>query len=521
MKREIIYAPLGTKRHNHELQLSKAHNCGTIPSRIQTVLLTLYLIGNIVFCLLLDFKQESLAMLAELRGRTGILAVANLLPLVVMAGRNNPLIGLLKISFDTFNLFHRWVGRLVVCESVIHVLAWFAAYKQSMGTAAASRSFVNDPFLCWGLTGSVCMAVMAIQSVSPLRHAFYETFLQVHQILAAVGLLAVYVHLDIPKLPALPLIRIALCLWLAERLLRFARIIYLNHSRQSGSTKLIVTALPGEASQLSFRLPRHVNIAPGSHVYVYLPKLALWQSHPFSVAWTSTASEPSFGVDIEPKTPGTAERQQSIHPRGFPASRTPTRLSLICAARTGMTRKLYDIARASPSGSVEMAGFVEGPYGGHESLASYGTVFLFAGGAGITHHLVQIRHLLASAHDQMVATRKIVLVWTVREAEAFNWVRDWMEEILKMPGRREVLKVYVYVTRPRKLEGFISAGQRMQLIPGRCCPGSVLDQELPHRIGATMVSVCGPGGFADEVRAAVRARIHLATLDMTEESFTW
>ncbi|RMZ86591.1 hypothetical protein DV736_g6181, partial [Chaetothyriales sp. CBS 134916] len=520
IKREIIYAPLGTKRHNRELQLSKAHNYGTIPGRIQTLLLTLYLIGNIVFCLLLDFKEERLVLLAELRGRTGVLAVANLVPLVVMAGRNNPLIGLLKISFDTFNLFHRWIGRLVVAESVIHVLAWFAAYKESKGAAAVSRSFMNDPFLCWGLTGSVCMGAMAIQSLSPIRHAFYETFLQAHQILAVVALLAVYVHLEIPKLPALPLIRIAICLWLAERLLRVARIAYLNHARQSGSTKLVVTALPGEASRLTFQLPRHVTIQPGSHVYVYLPKVTLWQSHPFSVAWTNTVSGPASGVDLAPKTPSMAERQEPpLLDRS--ASRAPTRFSLICAARTGMTRKIYEIARASPSGSVEMCGFVEGPYAGHESLASYGTVFLYAGGAGITHHLIQIRHLLACAHDKTVATRKIVLVWTVREAEAFSWVRDWMEEILRMPGRREMVKVYLYVTRPKKLEAFVSAGQTIQVITGRCCPGSVLDHELPHRIGATMVSVCGPGAFADEVRVAVRARIHLGTIDMNEESFTW
>ncbi|RMZ80216.1 hypothetical protein DV737_g3096, partial [Chaetothyriales sp. CBS 132003] len=521
IKREVIYAPLGTKRHNRELQLSKAHNYGTIPGRIQTLLLTLYLIGNIVFCLLLDFKEERLAMLAELRGRTGVLAVTNLVPLVVMAGRNNPLIGLLKISFDTFNLFHRWIGRLVVAESVIHVLAWFAAYRESKGASAASRSFINDPFLCWGLAGSVCMGAMAIQSLSAVRHAFYETFLQAHQMLAVVALLAVYVHLDIPKLPALPSIRMAICLWLAERLLRVARIVYLNHARQAGSTKLVVTALPGEASRLTFQLPRHVTIQPGSHVYVYLPKVTLWQSHPFSVAWTYDSSELASGAaELGPKTPSTAERQGPplLHRSG---SRTPTTFSLICAARTGMTRKIYEIARASPSGSVQMCGFVEGPYAGHESLASYGTVFLYAGGAGITHHLVQIRHLLASAQDKTVATRKIVLVWTVREAEAFSWVRDWMEEILTMPGRREMLRVYLYVTRPKKLEGFVSAGKTMRMIAGRCCPGAVLDQELPHRIGATMVSVCGPGAFADEVRAAVRARIHLGTLDMNEESFTW
>jgi hypothetical protein len=58
------------------------------------------------------------------RTRTGTMAVVNLLPLVVMAGRNNPLIKLLNVPFDTWNLLHRWFGRIVVLESLAHILAW-------------------------------------------------------------------------------------------------------------------------------------------------------------------------------------------------------------------------------------------------------------------------------------------------------------------------------------------------------------------------------------------------------------
>ena len=526
LKRQLIYAPLGNKRHNRELQLSKAHNYGTIPSRIHAVLLVLYLIGNIVFCALLNYKQEKLATIAELRGRTGVLATVNMVPLVIMAGRNNPLIGLLKISFDTFNLFHRWIGRLVIAESVMHVLAWFEAYRVQKGAFAASKAFNGNSFLQYGLIGVVSMAVIAIQSLSPIRHAFYETFLTTHQIMAFFAMFGVYMHIEIPKLPALPYIQLAVALWIAERFLRFARILYLNHARKTGMTQLAITALPGEASRLTFQLPRAITIRPGSHVYVYLPKVSLWQSHPFSVAWVNTDSEPATGLTSRPNTPHTPKTPNSLerqldHPVK-PASKIPTSLSLICVARSGMTRKIYDLASASSSGSVEMTAYVEGPYAGHDSLASYGTVFLYAAGGGITHHLVQIRHLLACAHAKTVATRKIVLVWSVRDAEAFAWVRDWMNEIMGMPGRKEILKVFLYVTRPKNKNGeFVSLSGSLKTIPGRCSPGSVLDQELPHRIGATMVSVCGPGAFADEVRAAVRDRVNLASIDFNEESFTW
>jgi hypothetical protein len=41
-----------------------------------------------------------------------------------MAARNNPLISWLNLSFDTFNLLHRWFGRIVVLEAIAHTVAW-------------------------------------------------------------------------------------------------------------------------------------------------------------------------------------------------------------------------------------------------------------------------------------------------------------------------------------------------------------------------------------------------------------
>ena len=199
----------------------------------------------------------------------------------------------------------------------------------------------------------------------------------------------------------------------------------------------------------------------------------------------------------------------------------PTSVSLVMVARTGMTKKLYEQARAAPGNQLKIRGFLEGPYAGHDSLVSYGTVVMFAGGGGITHHLIQIRHLLAGARAQTVATRRIVLVWSIRDVECMEWVKPWMNEILHMEGRREVLMIRVQVSKPSRRIVHDKNKPTMQILQGRCDPGAVLDEILPTRIGATMVSVCGPGALADEVRAAVRARIHLGNLELNEESFTW
>ena len=124
VKKHVLYAPLGRKRHNREIQLSTAVNIGTLPSRFQTVLVILYIACQFAYCVLLDYKANvKEALIAELRGRSGTLAVLNMVPLFLFAGRNNPLIPLLRLSFDTYNLLHRWLGRLVVLESLVHTAA--------------------------------------------------------------------------------------------------------------------------------------------------------------------------------------------------------------------------------------------------------------------------------------------------------------------------------------------------------------------------------------------------------------
>ena len=526
LKKNLIYAPIGTKRHNREIQLSRASNYGTLPGRLHTILLLAFFIGNCVFCLILDYKHQSRGkILAELRGRSGILATANLIPLVIMAGRNNPLIGWLKISFDTFNLFHRWIGRIVVFQSFIHVMSWWCAYNLTEGPSAPAHSFKGSPFLQYGLISMISMGIIFFQSLSPLRHAFYEVFLCSHQFLAFFGLLGLYQHLELPQLPALPYIRAVGIIWGVERLARLGRLLYLNHKRKAGNTSCVAEALPGDATRITCQLPRHVTIRPGSHVYVMLPKISGFQQHPFSVAWTNVESEPATGRATEgpyvlPGTPNSLEKQTTAPI--YKASEAATSISLIVASRSGMTKTLHDKASQAKDGSLKMSAWIEGPYAGHEKFDSYGTVFMFAGGAGITHHLIQARYLLSGAHAKTVATRKMVLVWTVKDSSHFGRVRPWMDEIMQMPGRREMLKILLYVTKPRTDETeYSSPGGTIRTHAGRCSPGDVLDQELPERVGASIISVCGPGAFADEVRAATRARMGTACIDFNEEAFTW
>ena len=518
LKKQVFYAPLWKKRHNREIQLSRAMNVGTLPSRLHTVLLLTYLLSNTIYCFVLDYSQPKAKSIAEFRGRSGHLALVNMLPLVILAGRNSPFIPLLRISFDTYNLFHRWIGRVIAVEAFAHTLAWAWNEYDAAGMKGISEHLQESPFLAYGLLGTVALSIIMLQAPSIVRHAFYETFLHIHQLLAILTIIGVKVHCRIGVLPGESYIDWVIALWALERAARLFRMVYRNVSMRRFS-KVTVEALPGkdvEACRVTIELVRPWNYRPGTHTYLYLPTVAFWMSHPFSIAWSDERQTPY----LTPEKLSTDSDVESAITE-LPAQ-TSTNISLIIAKRTGMTATLFNKARASPNGVLRTYGLVEGPYGGIDRLHSYGTVILFAAGVGITHQIGHVRDLLQGQRAGTIATQKVVLCWSVKNTETLEWIRPWMDEILQMSNRKQVLRVLLFVTQPRSAREVVSRSETVQMFPGRCNPAVILGKELPNRVGATAVTVCGPGAFADEVRGAVRGVLgDGATVDFVEESFTW
>jgi len=512
IKKHFIYAPLWKKRHNREFRISTAINIGTLPSRLHSILLMAYVLSNLAYCAAIDYsKKNHYEVVAELRGRSGVLALINMIPLIIMAGRNNPLISLLQISFDTYNLLHRWMGRIVVLESIVHTLAWWYVKHAATGWAGVRDKIVQDPFIGYGTVGTASIVLMFLLSPSPLRHAFYETFLNVHIILALITMVCVYVHVRLAGLVDLSLyMLVIILLWLADRMARFARLVYYNY-RGKRWTNATVDALPGDASRVTLHLPRHVEIGPGTHAYLRFAKINGWESHPFSIAWVhqQVAYFPRSEKDAEDNKPAKIDKSSST-----------TDVSFVIHAQTGMTRRLFDKATAA-GGSVTLRAAFEGPYAGHHSLDSYGHAVLFCGSSGITHQLPYVKRLIQGFADGTVATRKITLIWIVRDSEHLEWVRPYMDEILRMKRRKEILTIKLYITRPKNPKEVNSPSDKVQMYPGRPAIQSLMKAEVAEQVGAMCVTVCGPGSLADTVRGAVRDVQEEGTVDFIEESFTW
>jgi hypothetical protein len=162
VQKHILLAPLWSRRHNEAFQTTRLY-LGTLPSRLNVILLFAYISSNILYCSLYlpwngnigpDGKLRAptkAALIAEFRGRTGVMATVNMVPLFICMMRNNYLGKMAGVGFNTWNLYHRWAGRIVFLEAFAHVTAWWINQVNQSGENGVSRAFSDSRFLRMGL----------------------------------------------------------------------------------------------------------------------------------------------------------------------------------------------------------------------------------------------------------------------------------------------------------------------------------------------------------------------------------
>ena len=96
-----------------------------------------------------------------------------------------------------------------------------------------------------------------------------------------------------------------------------------------------------------------------------------------------------------------------------------------------------------------------------------------------------------------------------------------MTQILGMEKRRDVLKILLFITRPRSVKEIHSPSASVQMYPGKPDVGALIEAEQRSQVGAMAVSVCGTGSLSDDVRRAVRDRCQVTEMDFMENAFSW
>ncbi|ROT41271.1 hypothetical protein SODALDRAFT_357304 [Sodiomyces alkalinus F11] len=536
----------------HRYRVPVAGNAGIMPTRSQALFIAYILLTNIFLAIFpLHLVQPNYMaptraqqIVFVIGDRTGVLAMADLAALFLFSSRNNILLWLTDWSHSTFLLLHRWVAYACIMQAVVHSVLMLVLYDRFHGTHASESQL---DYWVWGIVATLAFVLMWPAALPPVRQRAYQIFLSAHQVLAALGLVATFLHIwylfeyswgyEI-------WVYVAGGMWFLDRALRLVRVAA-NGVRTATVTCVAGSEGHGDGNGDGEYLRVEIEgVAAEGHAYLYFPTLSwrVWEAHPFSVlssfAGSSSSSSSSSAAaaaasnlpshvgpskeipassssatDVEKSAPQTTHRTRSSASSGKDAVpvTTTTTTATATATATGPVRPCTALLMRTLSGATQLlaakaAGgtitlpvLVESSYHANPAarkLDRCASLVCVAGGVGITAVLPLARRFGG------LRTR---LVWGMRSDDL---LRAAAPELERLSSDRPGIEVET------------SVGVRLPI-------AEILRAELlrEDEVGDIGIAVCGPPGMADECRRVIgevvgREKVKRGVV-LVDEAFSW
>lgn len=372
-------------------------------------------------------------------------------------------------------------------------------------------------------------------------------------------------------------------IWGFDRVARLVRWAYCNlhvkFSRSIVGTKATATYYK-DGNFLRVEIvpgSRLLKPGPGQHYFLYQPlKWKGWENHPFTLSSYETIGDANglvtAGAHAERNTDDIAstEKRDPVSSAG-PSSSTPSdeesissqhkrsifgdavgrqKLTFLVRPFGSWTRRLHEECLKSPTGVIQPALFIEGPYGERSPLHAYENVVFIVGGTGISgavpyiHEHIGRTYLNAKDGQPSTRTRDITLIWSAKQS---GMIRNVAEHELKpILGRKDV-HTYLHATSGEEVPGKFDTNEKIDAVADKeimkTSSASTRNElnithgrpniremvlsvvEDVHNAGAAggrvAILACGPAGMADEARAAVHIALKQGKreVEYIEETF--
>lgn len=128
--------------------------------------------------------------------RVGALAYA-LTPLTVALGSRESILTMFTgIPYQNFNFLHRWTGRIIFAQAVLHTIGWCVIEgKLYQPQPTVWRTFIKQLYMIWGVVAMVLMLFLFVFSLTPvIKRTGHEFFRKTHYIVAMVYIGACWGH---------------------------------------------------------------------------------------------------------------------------------------------------------------------------------------------------------------------------------------------------------------------------------------------------------------------------------------
>lgn len=517
-KHTMLPATFGTKHSHPHYIRGFSFN---IPTREQSIILSVYVIMNIIFMFVgyqtYDWPENvrdyfpsdkynskidpTKYLQKQLSNRAGILAISQFPLLILFAGRNNFLLWVTGWSLDAFNVFHKWFGRMIVLLLFVHAIA-YSIYE-------GKEKYIEiweETYWRWGVVGVICACLIVFQSLHYFRSLKYEFFLITHLLLAIFFTVGAWYHLTLLKY--YEYVYAGVAVWAFDRFLRLARIF------ASGvNSKAEVKYHDGDVIELKMSYSKLWKFYPGSYSFIHIMRWnRFWQNHPFTL--------------IE-----------------SPKPEDEGKLVMFARAKDGFTKHTKEyLQQQGESNNTTVNVLIEGPYGCSHPVHKYDEIVMFAGGIGITG----IYCYAQSIRKNSSKNHKIYFNWVIPNTKPLDWFREYLD-YLQGDDRFDV---QIHINKDRELVEEDPSGSNTELAEedngysndenekrdsqsinsynlkksyGKPNVYNTVNEHIRGSNGSTAFLVCGPGPMNDEVRKSIAQNIEAAEgrVDYFEESFSW
>ncbi|KAI0332387.1 hypothetical protein GY45DRAFT_1369109 [Cubamyces sp. BRFM 1775] len=373
---------------------------------LELTLVILYMAGCLawVFSPTDNIKPSNNLTPNTFSGNAGKLAAAQLPLAVVLALKNNPISWLTGLSHEKLVLMHRMVSRCIFVLTWLHLIGEY--YRSPAKLLSAHWKIA-------GLVGAIAQTITTLFGIQAIRRRYYEVFYSTHVALILIFIVCMHIHAA-PKHYDVYVWPIWV-IWGFDRILRASRYVLFNVILKPKDSKARVEDIGAGGLRVSLKRRIPGGWKAGQHVFLAFPKLGI-ESHPFTIG------------NVYEKDESTGEAE----------------MVFIIRAMGGQTRTLHGLT--APSGSCELAAFVDGPYGLPEDLRPFSTCVFIAGGTGVTYTISRMHQLIRDILASNAHATRVVFVWAVRTQAEYEWISADLSKIVALAPASLSLTVEVFLT---------------------------------------------------------------------------
>ncbi|KAH8685737.1 ferric reductase like transmembrane component [Tricladium varicosporioides] len=342
---------------------------------------TLVVLGYAATTITVAFVNIEWTTLNGWAKRLGWVTCGNITLITFLALKNTPLAFLTAYSYERLNILHRIAGYATVFFGILHAVIYTIAESKSHSLL----TLIEDKQIM-GITAGFAMLI-SLSTALLLRKLRYEIFYVVHIVMFMLIVITVAMHRPNPKSKSVYIMVFTGSIWVADRLIRFAKISFFTFGNSA-----TITPLSHGGTQIVMK-KSPFGARPGAHCFLWIPGVRAAETHPFTIT--------------------------SVNP-----------LKLVVKAHDGFTRDLHRAALEAP-GRVLRAS-VDGPYGTQPNFTTFNKVVLIAGGSGASYTFGVVIDLLRKIGQSKGTS--IEFIWVVKNKEMITWFSSELQTLSASPS---------------------------------------------------------------------------------------